>query len=185
MSKQVKQMVITELQKRIGEEKNFLVINTAKVDAVTTNKMRLALRQKNIAALTVKNALASVALRQNGVTALDSILEGPSTLVWGGEDIVALSKEIAKWAKEISTLEIKGGTAEGATLSSKDVESLSKSAGRVETLGEIVMLMLSPGRQLAAALLGPGEKISGQLKALADKEGEAAGEPEAAAESAE
>ncbi|MDA0833945.1 MAG: 50S ribosomal protein L10 [Planctomycetota bacterium] len=170
MSKQVKQMVITELQKRIGDETNFLVVNLAKVDAVTTNKMRIALREKNIAALTVKNALASVALRQNGVTALDGVLEGPSTLVWGGEDIVALSKEIAKWAKDIATLEIKGGVAEGAALSSADVDSLSKSAGRIETLGEIVTLMLSPGRQLGALLLGPGGKISGQLKALAEKE---------------
>ena len=48
---------------------------------------------------------------------LDSILEGPTTLVWGGEDIVALSKEIAKWAKEIEPLKIKGGTTEGTALS--------------------------------------------------------------------
>ena len=174
MSKQVKEMVIAELQKRIGDEKNFIVINAAKIDAVTTNRMRLALREKNITALTVKNALATVALRENGVTGLDKALEGPSTLVWGGEDIVALSKEIAKWAKDVNTLEIKGGTAEGAALSSADVETLSKSAGRIETLGEIVTLMLSPGRRLAAAMLGPGGKLAGQLKAIADKEEETA-----------
>ena len=180
MSKQVKKMVISELQKRLGSEKNLLVVNTAKVGAVKANKFRLALRKKNIYALTVKNSLAQVALKETGVTALGPVLEGPSTLIWGGEDIVALSKEIAKWTKDIKELEIKGGTTEGSTLSAADVDSLSKSPGRLELLGQIVTLMLSPGRQLGAAILGPGGKVAGQIKTLADKEGEAP--PEAAAE---
>ena len=56
--------------------------------------------------LTVQNTLARRALNDVGVTSLDSLLAGPSTLVWGGQDVVDLSKEIAKWAKEISELEI-------------------------------------------------------------------------------
>ncbi len=108
---------------------------------------------------------------------LDGVLEGPTTLVWGGEDIVALSKEIAKWAKEIEPLKIKGGTTEGTALSPATVEALSKSPGRLELIGQIVTLMTSPGARLAGALLGPGGKLASQVKKISEKEeGEAAAE---------
>ena len=170
MSKRVKEMVIAEIRNRIGEPSDMLVIDSSRLDAISTNRFRLAIREKNFSAVTVKNSLAKKALNEAGVTALDSILQGPSTLVWGGEDIVALSKEISKWAKELDGLEIKGGTTEGAPLSAEEVDTLSKSPSREELIGQIVWLALSPGAQLAAALLGPGGKIAGQIKTLADKE---------------
>jgi len=128
------------------------------------------MRKKKISALTVRNKLAKQALKKAGLTALESFLHGPTTLVWGGEDIVALSKEIAKWAKDIEPLQIKGGTTEGTALSPETVEALSKSPGRKELIGQIVALMMSPGAQLAGALLGPGRKLASQVKKIADKE---------------
>ena len=119
--------------------------------------------------MTVKNALARKALHSIGVTALDDVLQGPSTLVWGGEDIVALSKEIAKWAKELPKLEIKGGAVEGSALDASGVDALSKSPGREELIGIIVGAALGPGAQLAGALLGPGGYLAGQVKAVEEK----------------
>lgn len=170
MSRRVKGMIIDELRNRLGECTDLLVVDSSKLDAVTDNQFRLALQEKNINILTVKNSFARQALKSYGVTALDPVLEGPSALVWGGEDIVALSKEIAKWAKDIAKLEIKGGAAEGTTLSSADVDALSKSPGRLELIGKIAMLALSPGGQVAGALLGPGGKLAGQVKSIAEPE---------------
>ncbi len=170
MSKRVKEMVIEDLRARIGDHSEMLVIDSSRLDAVGDNRFRLALQEKKMRLLTVKNSLAKRALNQAGISALDPILQGPSSLVWGSEDIVTLSKEIAKWAKEIEQIEIKGGTAEGKSLSADDVHVLSKSPGRVELIGRIVMLALSPGAQLAGALLGPGGKLSGQVEAIADRD---------------
>ncbi|MFN9720722.1 MAG: 50S ribosomal protein L10 [Planctomycetota bacterium] len=170
MGRQVKDMVISDIQSRIGEAKDFLVVDCSKMDAISANRWRLALRKEKISALTVKNSVALNALSRKGVRGLDSVLAGPSTLVWGGDDIVALSKSITKWAKEISQLAIKGGTVEGESLNAAAVESLSKSAGRSETIGEIAGLMLAPGRQLAGCLQGPGGTLAGQFKTLSEKE---------------
>ncbi len=49
---------------------------------------------------------------------------------------------------------------------------LSPEPGRVELIGKILTLIQSPGAQLAAALLGAGGRISGQVKSLAEKEDE-------------
>ncbi|MBV08109.1 MAG: 50S ribosomal protein L10, partial [Rubinisphaera sp.] len=101
--------------------------------------------------------------------ALGEVLKGPSTLVWGGEDIVALSKEITKWAKKIEPLQVKGASVEGQPLDTKGVEKLSKSPGRAELISQIAGLILSPGSQLAGALLGPGGKLAGCVKAVEEK----------------
>jgi len=170
MGRQVKDMVISDIQSRIGDAKDFLVVDCSKMDALTANRWRLALRKERIQALTVKNSVAANALRRKGITGLDPVLAGPSTLLWGSDDVVALSKSVAKWAKEISQLQIKGGTVEGESLDAAAVDSLSKSAGRLETIGELAGLMLAPGRQLAGCLQGPGGQLAGQLKTLSEKE---------------
>ena len=85
-----------------------------------------------------------------------------------------LFRSITKWAKDIEQLQIKGGVVAGAAVNPAEVDALSKSPSREELLGKIVMLALSPGAQLAAALLGAGGVVSGQVKAIGDKEPEAA-----------
>jgi large subunit ribosomal protein L10 len=182
MSRRMKEMLIGEVSTRLKGIRDILVLDASKLDGVTANKLRLAMRKKKISALTVRNKLAKKALNDAGLNGLDGVLEGPSTLVWGGEDIVALSKEIAKWAKEIEPLKIKGGTTEGTALSPATVDALSKSPGRLELIGQIITLMTSPGARLAGALLGPGGKLASQVKKISEKEeGEATAEAPAAA----
>lgn len=172
MSKPIKEMLITEISNRLGESRDMLVIDVSRLDAIAANKFRIALRGSNITALTVKNSLARQALHRAGVESLDPILSGPSTLVWGGEDVVALSKEIARWAKELDGLEIKGGTIDGETLDAGAVDALSKSPGRLELLSIISGQLLGPGAQLSAQLLGPGGQLAGQIKSKAEEEDE-------------
>ncbi|RLS71964.1 MAG: 50S ribosomal protein L10 [Planctomycetota bacterium] len=169
MGREVKDMVIADIQSRIGDVKDFIVVDCSKVDAITANRWRLALRKQQMSALTVKNSVANNALKRKGIDGLTGVLSGPSTLVWGGDDIVALSRSVAKWAKEIKNFEIKGGTVEGESLDAAAVDALSKSAGRLETIGEIAGLMLAPGRQLAGCLQGPGGRLAGQLKTLSEE----------------
>ena len=175
MSKRIKEMLVTDLQQRIGDTTEILVVDSSRLDAISDNRFRLALREKDISGLTVKNSMALRALHSREITELDPILEGPSSLVYGGEDIVSLSKEIAGWVDELGSdlIAIKGGVLEGTTLSKGDVEELSKSPSREELIGQIAGLLLAPGANLAAALLGPGGKLAGQVEAIADGEGAA------------
>ena len=176
MSKRIKEMLVTELQQRIGDAEEMLVVDSSRLDAINDNRFRLALREKDIRILTVKNSMALRALHAQDVTALDPVLEGPSSLVFGGEDIVSLSKEIAGWVTELGDelLAIKGGMVEGTTLSSGDVEELSKSPSREELIGQIAGLLLSPGSSVVGALLGSGGRLAGAVESIAD--GAAGGE---------
>ena len=174
MSKVVKEMLTDSIRQQLGEARDLLVVDVSRIDAITTNQWRLALQEREISVLTVRNTLARRALHELGVTALDPFLAGPSTLVWGAEDIVALSREMTKWAKEIDELEIKGAAVEGTSLDSDGVTALSKSASREELISQLAGMLLSPGAQLAGALLGPGAMLASQIKSIS--EGDDAGE---------
>lgn len=171
MSKVVKNLMISEIRQRVGEYREVLVLDASKVNAVAANKLRLTLRKKGIRLLGVKNAVARKALSDLGLTGLGAVLTGPSTIAFGGEDIVALSRELAEHATQIKELEIKGGAIGATSLTAKNVEDLSKSKGRAELLSDLVAQILSPGANLAAALLGPGGRVAGAIKAMADKDG--------------
>lgn len=181
MSKAVKGMVIEDIGQRMGAETDMLVVDMSKLGAFAANRWRLDLRKKNITALTVRNSLARQALDRSGVKGLDKFLEGPSTLLFGGNDVVELSKEIVEASKKDEKIKIKGGTVEGSALDAAGVDALSKSPSREELIAKIAGQILAPGRNLAAALLGPGSTIASQLKTITDKEdngsGEAATEP--------
>ncbi len=170
MSRQIKELEIAAISDRIGETKEFIVIDVSKVDAISANRFRLGLRADNVSALTVRNSFAAKALSDRGVEGLDHLLSGPSTLVWGSEDIVALARCISRWAGELPALAIKGGTVEGQALDAGGVEMLSKSKGRLETIGELAGLMLAPAAQLAGCLQSPGGRLAGALKTLSEKE---------------
>lgn len=170
MSKVIKNHIMNELAQELDGHGEILVVDVSGLTGNQINDLRIALREQDISLLTVKNSLARRACESIGLGAVGPILEGPSTLVWGGEDVVALSREITKWAKEIGALAVKGGAVEGKTLDTVGVDKLSKSPGRLELLSIIAGLILSPGGNIAGALLGPGGRVAGQIKSKAEEE---------------
>ena len=172
MSKVIKKHIINELSRELDGHGEVLVVDVSGLTGNEVNALRVELSAKDISLLTVKNSLARRACDGTSLEALGPVLEGASTLVWGGEDIVALSREITNWAKEVDTLAIKGGAVDGKTLDAAGVDKLSKSPGRPELLSIIAGLILSPGGNIAGALLGPGGTVAGQVKSKAeDNEG--------------
>lgn len=170
MSRFIKEHIITELEDQLRDHGEVLVVDLSRLTGTDANRLRVELGQNNIETLGVKNSLARLAASRVGLEALNSILEGPSTLVWGGEDIVALSKQITAWTKELTELEIKGAAVEGQTLDAAGVEKLSKSLGRPELLSKIAGLILSPAGNIAGALLGTGGTVAGQVKSHSERE---------------
>lgn len=170
MSRFIKDHIITELEDQLRDLGEVLVVDMSKLTGTDANRLRVDLGQNNIESLGVKNSLARLAASRVGLEALNPILEGPSTLVWGSEDVVALSKQITKWAKELEEFEIKGAAVEGQTLDAAGVDKLSKSPGRPELLSKIAGLILSPAGNIAGALLGTGGTIAGQVKSHSERD---------------
>lgn len=169
MSKVVKRMMIDSIQGALGECREVLILDFSRLDGVAANQLRRNLRKKRITLLGVKNAVARRALNEIGLTGAADVLTGACTLVFGSDDIVALSKELTEWCEKLKAIEIRGGAIGVTPLKPADVETLSKSPGRRELLSQIAGLIKSPGSRLISAITGPGCKIAGQVKTIADK----------------
>jgi large subunit ribosomal protein L10 len=182
MSKPVKDIISHEYESRYGGLDSACVVNVIGLDAISTNRLRNELRAKNIRLQVVRNSLARRALANHPLAPLTSAMEGPCALVTGGDSMIDVAKTLVAMKKTYPKLELKVGILEGEP-EVFDLEQMSKMKSRIEMLGEVAMMIASPGRRLAGCLASPGGKIAGCVKAIiekAEKPAEGAEEPAAA-----
>jgi len=171
MSKPLKRMLSEDLRQRYAGVDSACVVDLTGLGVQKTQQIRRDLRQKNIRMQVVKNSMARLAFDDGPLGPLAAELKGPCALVTGGDSIVEVAKALVHWTKEFAELSLKQAMLEGDP-GLLTVRELSKLKSRVELLGEVAMLIASPGRAIASCLRSPQSKIAGCLKAIAEREEE-------------
>ncbi|MEX0938023.1 MAG: 50S ribosomal protein L10 [Pirellulales bacterium] len=166
MSKYVKDLMTNELRSRLDGVTDALLVNVVGLNANKNTVMRHQLREKNIHLTVVKNSLARRATEGTPLAPAFEGVEGTIAVIWGGEDVVSLAKEVARLAgdKQFEAFEARGGVMEGARLSPEQVAEVSKWPNRAEQLSILAGQILSPGARLSSQLTGAGAKLASQIK---------------------
>jgi len=171
MSKYVKGLLQTQLERRIADDKisDFLVLNVTGLSGVDNNIIRGQLKQKGIKIAVVRNALFKKALASKGMESAGPLFAGPCTIAYGGDSVIDVAKEMAELGKKLTVIKIKGAYLEGSALDAKSAELLATMPNRAELQGQIVMLALSPARKIASCVTSPASAVAGCVKSLIEK----------------
>lgn len=170
MSKTVKNMIMRDYTSRLAGANDAMVISIRGMKAIDTTKLRGVLRKKQIKVQVIRNSLARKTFQGTGLEGLAELLTGPSALAFGGASVVEVAREIVNVLKDFPTLELKGAILDGTLFKGdKGVKELSKYPTKAEAVGQVVTLLVSPGRKLAAQIKGPGSNIAGLIKAIEEK----------------
>lgn len=166
MSKYVKELITNELKSRFNGVGDALLVEVIGMPSNATVELRKELRNKDIHLLVVKNSLARRATEGTTLAPAFEGATGTIAVIWGGEDVVSLAKEVTRLAGEKKYVPFapKGGVMDGSALSADDVRAVSKWPSRHEQLSILVGQILSPGANLVSQILGPGAKLASQVK---------------------
>ena len=169
MSKTVKDMVTNEYRSRYDGLSSACVIDMTGMTVKEQQELRGRVRGSSGRVQVVKTSLARRAFDDGPLSPLGASLDGPCALVTSEEtSVVDLAKILAEAAKEFKALTLKSAIIDGDP-DILGVLELSKMKGREELIGEIGMLVSSPGRALASCAGSAGSKIAGCLKAIIEK----------------
>jgi len=179
MSKKVKNLIQREVESRIKDIDSVAVINPRGINAIKNNLIRRRLREKGLRMSVVKNTLAKRATAKSKINGFESLLDGPSAVIYGKASISTIARALLDEKKNDDKIELRGMFFDGEVyVGDKGVEQVSKLPTREEAIGQVVALLLSPAKRLAGAVKGPGGKLGALLKAIEekakDKEGAAA-----------
>lgn len=170
MSKLVKDLMMRDYRERLEGIEGALAISIRGIPANENNELRQDLLTKNIHITVVRNNLVKHVCADSPLEAISPALKGPTALAYGAESVVDVARELIEWAKKVEQLELKGAVLEGEYYDGESgVERLSKMPTREEALSQVITLFLSPGKNLAGAVGGPGGGIAGVLKAIEEK----------------
>ena len=175
MSKYIKELQMKSMETLFSGVTDVIIADVVGLDSKTSYDLRVELRKRNIQLQVVPNNLARKVFERMGLPAMDDILKGSSAVIWGGEGIIELAREISDFAKKIEKLELKGLAMGGQAMVGKEqVEMVGRMPSRLELLGQLAGMLTASVSGVINLATGPGSLVASQLQTITEKEGEPA-----------
>src|ERR1041384_2530945 len=140
MSKQLKQLITKDLEKRFRSLDSYIVVDFQGLDSAKSYDLRRTLHDSGVQLSVVPNRLAARILdRWDGKQEVfRGFFRGPTALVYGKGGAITASKVVLQWKKKNKDLlPVKGGVIEGEVVPPKGVEGLSRIPDRQVLLAQV------------------------------------------------
>jgi large subunit ribosomal protein L10 len=169
MTRQEKNQLIDELSEVLREKNVVYLTDASGLDAEATTLLRRESFKKDVTIRVVKNTLLRKAMErveEKNFEELYGSLVGQTALMVGDVGNVP-ARLIKEFAKKHAKPVLKAAYVEEACyIGANQLEALTSIKSKEELLGDIVMLLQSPAKNVLGALQSGGNTISGLVKAL-------------------
>ncbi len=116
-----------------------------------------------------KNTLVKVATSgHESWSSLETLLAGPTAIVFGFDDVVGPAKALNDFAKEKRAVKVtvRGGVLQGKAISAKGVEGLAELPSREVLVAQLLGVLNGPVRGLVTVLSGTNRSLVYALDAI-------------------
>lgn len=172
MRREEKQVIVDSLADKLKEYSHFYLTDTAELNAADTGALRRKCFENDIKLIVVKNTLLKRALEQSemNLEELYPVLKGTTSIMFANT-----GNTPAKIIKEFRRLHdkplLKGAyVQESVYLGDEMLDALVAVKTREELIGDIILLLQSPARNVISALQSGGNKLHGVLETLSKKQ---------------
>jgi large subunit ribosomal protein L10 len=176
MNKQEKNKIVQELTTLLDENKNFYLADTSTITGIKINALRRSCYEKNVSMLVVKNTLLRKAMEKSAnaaaIAPLYDTLVGNTAILYASQpsDPARVIKQFRSDATNTMPL-LKGAFIEESVyLGDENLEMLSALKTKNELIADIIALLQSPAKNVIGALQSGGQKLSGIVKTLSERE---------------
>ena len=172
MRREEKDAIINSLAEKLKEYSHFYLTDTAQLNAADTSDLRRKCFENNIKLIVVKNTLLKRALQmsEGNFEELYPVLEGTTSIMFAqtGNGPARLIKE---FRRQHDKPVFKGAyVQESVYVGELLLDTLVSVKTKKELIGDIILLLQSPARNVISALQSGGNKLHGVLETLSKKE---------------
>ena len=172
MKREDKAQVIEKLTGKLTESNIIYLADISGLDAKDTSNLRRACFKANVKLAVVKNTLLVKAMEKSDKDFgdLPSILKGNTSMMIS-ETGNAPARVIKEFRKKSKRPILKGAFIEESIYVGDELlDTLVNIKSKEELIGDIITILQSPAKNVISALQSGGNKLSGILKTLSDKE---------------
>lgn len=182
-----KEKTVAEIQELLSKTQAAILTEYRGLTVAEISELRRKLRGVGAEYHVVKNTLFRRAWTGNVTPELDTLLNGPTAVVFMTADLVGATKTILDFVKDTkkSDVKIKGGFFGTSILSVEDVSQLTKLPTKEQVIAELLGSITGPLSGVVGALNAPATDFVGclsaitsdfvyTLQAIVDKQGEQA-----------
>jgi large subunit ribosomal protein L10 len=132
--------------------------------------LRRAARDSGVDVKVVKNRLFVRAAEAAGKPEMAQLVEGPTAIVFGYDDVSTASKAVTEYMRTArNSFAIRKGVMDGQLLSLADLQDLASLPPRPVLLAQLAGLLQAPVTRLAGLLNGSMRSLAGLLDARASQ----------------
>jgi large subunit ribosomal protein L10 len=171
MRREEKNAIIDSLAEKLKEYNHFYLTDTAQLNAADTSDLRRKCFENDIKLIVVKNTLLKRALEmsEGNFEELYQVLKGTTSIMFA-QTGNGPAKIIKDFRKKHDKPVLKGAyVQESVFIGDKMLDTLISVKTREELIGDIILLLQSPARNVVSALQSGGNKLHGVLETLSKK----------------
>jgi large subunit ribosomal protein L10 len=172
MRREEKNAIIDSLAEKFREYSHFYLTDTAQLNAEDTSALRRKCFDNDIKLIVVKNTLLKRALEQSGVNfeELFPVLKGTTSIMFANAGN-SPAKLIKEFRKQHDKPVLKAAyVQESIYVGENMLDMLVSIKTKEELIGDVILLLQSPAKNVISALQSGGNKLHGVLETLSKKE---------------